>query len=212
MRNGPRFLPECCSAIDPRTRMWHRLIAFSLYLGKLVRRVTSPRGCGSESGGNKELYWHNLRRTLRQWLRSKDVPILERVNALPDRLALDTLYLVGEDTHLSAMAMLCPCGCGESVHLNLLSDPRSGWHVTYHPDGTVSVHPAIWRRNGCGSYFFVRGSRVYWWNTETGAPGTVSADHAAGFYGRSASRGPDPVQINQDPAWPLSLHRSGSLR
>jgi len=124
------------------------------------------------------LRWPNLTGAVRHWLASEDEPISEQVDVLPDRLAPGKLYFVGEGIHCWGMAMLCPCGCGESIHLNFLSDTRSGWQVTYHPDETVSLHPAIRRQNGCGSYVFVRRSRVYWWNIETLDPRTCSADIA----------------------------------
>lgn len=141
---------------------------------------------GRTQEGNRKLRWRNLIiGAVRHWFASEYTAVSEQVDALPDHLAPDTLYFVGEGTHLSAMAMRCPCGCGEGIHVNLLPGALPCWQVTHHPDGAVSLHPAIWSPNGCGSYFFVRGSRVYWWKTETVGPNTVSANIAAGVLQRS---------------------------
>jgi hypothetical protein len=56
--------------------------------------------------------------------------------------------------------MYCPCGCRDIIQLNLLPDARPCWQVVFHPDDTVSLYPAVWRQEGCRSYFFVRQGRV----------------------------------------------------
>ena len=42
-----------------------------------------------------------------------------RVEDLPDVLEPFTVYLAGEDGHLWAAALLCPCGCGERMQESL---------------------------------------------------------------------------------------------
>lgn len=44
--------------------------------------------------------------------------------------------------------MLCPCGCGQTLHMSLLAEDRPRWEVTVHDDGTPSLHPSVWRRWG----------------------------------------------------------------
>jgi len=39
----------------------------------------------------------------------------ERVDEFPDALRPATLYVAGEDAHVFAAAMLCPCGCGDTI-------------------------------------------------------------------------------------------------
>jgi hypothetical protein len=131
-------------------------------------------------------YWSNLTDEVRDWFASKKGLVWVEINTLPLRLAPGKLYVVGEEALLRTIAMQCPCGCGGNIHINLLPNARPSWQVTHHSDGTVSLHPTIQSQSGCGSRFFVRRSRVYWWNTETLGPGKVSADIATGVVQRSA--------------------------
>jgi hypothetical protein len=84
------------------------------------------------------------------------------VDEIPDCLKPWTIYLAGERGHLWAATMICPCGCGESIQLNLLKQIRPSWTANQHPDGTVSLMPSVWRQKGCRSHFFVRHGRVDW--------------------------------------------------
>lgn len=81
---------------------------------------------------------------------------------LPKVLDRKTLYLVAEDGFLEHVSMVCPCGCGDIVHLNTLTDERPVWRVEEHPDRTVTIHPSIWRTNRCGAHYWVRRGRVFW--------------------------------------------------
>jgi hypothetical protein len=73
-----------------------------------------------------------------------------------------TLYLVREDGFDEQAAMLCPCGCGRILHMNLLTDERPCWKVTRHEDDTASLHPSVWRKKDCGSHFWFRRGRIHW--------------------------------------------------
>jgi hypothetical protein len=85
-----------------------------------------------------------------------------RVEDMPDSLKSLTVYLCGEGENLWAAAMICPCGCGDVIQLNLLKRASPCWSVVEHPDGTVSVMPSVWRKKGCRSHFFIRQGRVEW--------------------------------------------------
>ncbi len=113
-----------------------------------------------------KLRWRNLMETVKWWLASKDYLVWVEMDLFPRDLHPGKLYGLGEGTHLQAIAMQCPCGCGENLRLNLIPGARSCWEVTRHLDGTVSLHPEIRRQDGCRSHFFVRRSRIYWWNVE----------------------------------------------
>jgi hypothetical protein len=103
-----------------------------------------------------------------RWARSRWFqPELEffrftRADEMPDRLKSSTVYLCGEGEHLWAAAMVCPCGCGEVIQLNLLKQVRPYWNAVEHPDGAVSLAPSVWRQKGCRSHFFIRKGRVDW--------------------------------------------------
>jgi len=81
---------------------------------------------------------------------------------LPEVLSPATIYLVGERRYVWSVAMLCPCGCGDMIHLNALPEIRPRWSVRRHRDGAVSLHPSIWRNTGCRSHFSLRRGRAVW--------------------------------------------------
>ena len=88
-----------------------------------------------------------------------------RVEELPDKLEPLKIYLAGEGDDLWAAALICPCGCGEVIELNLLKKARPCWSVREYSDGTVSLKPSIWRQKGCRSHFIVRAGRIDWCGT-----------------------------------------------
>jgi hypothetical protein len=86
--------------------------------------------------------------------------------ALPQQLRRKTLYIVQEDGFEEQAALLCPCGCGKILHLNLLPDERPCWTVTHHGNGTSTLHPSVWRQKGCASHFWFREGRIFWCRAE----------------------------------------------
>jgi hypothetical protein len=86
----------------------------------------------------------------------------ERVEDFPDVLNPATLYVAGEEPHVWAAALLCPCGCGDVIELNLMEQASPCWSVRKHRNGSVTLMPSVWRTKGCRSHFFIRNSRVVW--------------------------------------------------
>lgn len=86
---------------------------------------------------------------------------------LPRSLRGRTLYIVEEDGYEEQAAMLCPCGCGRVLQMNLLTDERPCWRVTRHSDRTATLHPSVWRKRDCGSHFWFRKGRVQWCRDES---------------------------------------------
>lgn len=86
---------------------------------------------------------------------------------VPERFARETIYLVGEPPDFWAAAMACPCGCGDAIHLSLLRRSRPRWRAREHRDGSVSLHPSVWRREGCESHFFIHHGVVRWCRPNT---------------------------------------------
>lgn len=83
-------------------------------------------------------------------------------DSLPKTLKPRTLYVVQEDGFKEQAAMICPCGCRGVLHMNLLPDERPCWQLTQYLDGTVTLHPSIWRKKDCGSHFWFRRGRIRW--------------------------------------------------
>ena len=78
------------------------------------------------------------------------------VEDIPSRLEQDRVYLAGGSNNYWMAAMLCPCGCGDTLHLNLLNSHRPHWKVNVHTDNSVSFHPSLWRKTRCKSHFFLK--------------------------------------------------------
>lgn len=100
-----------------------------------------------------------------QWVYRLVVPPYETrvvIGDLPPNLKRRTLYIVEEDGYREQAALLCPCGQGHILHLNLLPDERPCWRVSEHDDGTASLHPSVWRKKDCKSHFWLRRGRIFW--------------------------------------------------
>ena len=82
--------------------------------------------------------------------------------SLPVQLLRRTIYIVREDGFDEQAALLCPCGCGRVLQMNLLPDERPCWRVMRNMDGTVTLHPSVWRKKDCGSHFWLRNGRIRW--------------------------------------------------
>ena len=113
--------------------------------------------------------WGWLGRTVRR--RARCIRY-EGVEEFPDRLRPVTLYVAGEEPYVWAAAMLCPCGCGDVIELNLVKHATPRWSVRRNRDGTVTLIPSVWRTKGCRSHFLIRNSRIEWcrWESNT-SPG-----------------------------------------
>jgi hypothetical protein len=110
-------------------------------------------------------WFKRLLRPIREGLRRRFSPpyrthLVE--DFLPKRLDPRALYVVQEDGFLEQAAMLCPCGCGRVLHMNLLSDERPCWRLIRHKDGTATLSPSVWSKRDCRSHFWFRRGRVHW--------------------------------------------------
>lgn len=106
----------------------------------------------------KEYFIHTFQR--------KHKPLIAcKVEELPDVLDSKCIYVVGEGSYNWFTAMICPCGCGETLYMSLLPDDSPRWDITMHRDGTVSLYPSVWRKKGCKSHFFLRNGYIIWHKT-----------------------------------------------
>jgi len=84
--------------------------------------------------------------------------LVEDLPKVPDRR---TLYVVGEGPYRWFAAMVCPCGCGDLIKLNIRNDSHPYWRVIERR-GAVSLDPSVWRTTGCRSHFFYTKNRIRW--------------------------------------------------
>jgi len=87
---------------------------------------------------------------------------IQRVPEIPDRLKARTMYLLGAPDPWSA-ALLCPCGCHETIHVSLLANDSPSWSLRINSKNEPTLEPSIWRRHGCKSHFFIRNGRIAWY-------------------------------------------------
>jgi hypothetical protein len=99
--------------------------------------------------------------TLWPW-RKRQIYRVLHVEEFPNNLKRYKVYLAGENENVWAAAMVCPCGCGDVIELNLLKQARPCWQVQLHSDETVSLAPSVWRQKGCRSHFWVRRGKIDW--------------------------------------------------
>lgn len=57
---------------------------------------------------------------------------------------------------------LCPCGCGDTIHLLLVKGGKPRWDYSLGPNGELTISPSIDRLVGCKSHFFVTNGEICW--------------------------------------------------
>lgn len=107
-----------------------------------------------------------LRRLWDRLFRGSNGYTFAKVEDLPDSLRTDVVYIAGENGHLWYAAFVCPCGCNATIQLGLMEGQRPRWHITEHDDGTISLHPSVWRKVGCRSHFHLKKGMVKWAGTQ----------------------------------------------
>jgi hypothetical protein len=53
------------------------------------------------------------------------------------------------------LLLRCPCGCGETIPLNLDARAGKAWRLYRGRATGVSLFPSVWRDTGCQSHFIV---------------------------------------------------------
>lgn len=84
------------------------------------------------------------------------------VDDFPERPVPGTVYVIGENGYRWCVGLVCPCGCGSTIQLNLLPDTSPRWRFDVHSDDTLSLSPSVCRTTGCRSHFFLRRGLVEW--------------------------------------------------
>jgi uncharacterized protein DUF6527 len=87
---------------------------------------------------------------------------IERVAEIPDRLKPRIVYILGTPDPWS-VALLCPCGCHDAIHISLLANDSPSWRLRIHAKNEPSLEPSVWRQRGCKSHFFLKRGRIVWY-------------------------------------------------
>jgi hypothetical protein len=104
-----------------------------------------------------------------RWLRNPGQRVyrVQLVTDDPETPQPSVLYAVGENGHLWHATLLCPCGCGASLSLNLMPDDVPCWELRVR-HGRPTLHPSIRRQVGCKSHFFLRDGTIKWFRPRRG--------------------------------------------
>lgn len=76
------------------------------------------------------------------------------------------LVVAREDGEDWAVAFLCPCGCGDRLELALIPEACPNWKLSVSSNNLPTLHPSVWRKNGCRSHFWLREGLVVWCKEE----------------------------------------------
>ncbi len=85
---------------------------------------------------------------------------------MPHHLEPDIVYVIGDDECEWAAVLLCPCSCGETIHLSLVTDAIPSWKVQLHEGKRVTLLPSVWRTMGCKSHFIIYRGHIFWCASE----------------------------------------------
>ena len=107
-------------------------------------------------------WWKEFRNWLGQVFGGTKPLIVSRVEDAPDVVNQGIIYLIGDAPKPWAASFLCPCGCGETISLSLISTDQPSWRAKISKNGLISLSPSVWRTRGCRSHFFILEGRVVW--------------------------------------------------
>lgn len=84
---------------------------------------------------------------------------VESRSDIPDKLG-NTLYIVGDPAKWAVLQ--CPCGCGETIDVNLMTTRKPVWQLSL-ANGKVSFHPSLWvPKEKCGAHFWIKNGKIIW--------------------------------------------------
>lgn len=85
------------------------------------------------------------------------------VSELPQNPHKQIVYIEGNtiDEDYWYALFKCPCGCGDTIMLNLIQDCKPSWEIHFDKK-RFSIYPSIWRTKKCRSHFWLKNGKVVW--------------------------------------------------
>ena len=84
-------------------------------------------------------------------------------NPSRESIKRNTVYVVGNKEFVKWAYLRCPCGCGDTIMLNLTeSTYKPSWRIKQDFIGRPTIEPSIYRQEGCHSHFYLRKGNVKW--------------------------------------------------
>ena len=108
---------------------------------------------------------HEYLRYLAMRFTYRDVPYSGVVRAhdqaeAKQQLKPGVLVLVMPNKRPKSLKFLCPCGCGETISVNLMPGNEKAWRIDYEPARGISLWPSVWLTSGCHSHFILRNNKA----------------------------------------------------
>jgi len=128
---------------------------FLKWIFNLFRRYLSPSNSDLTSIENDEIVLNE----------TKDVKEYEIVftSEFPNRIDCNFVYIECniEKNDFWYAKLICPCGCQETITLNLIDDVDPCWSLEFEKQ-SFSIHPSIRRTTNCKSHFWILNNIVIW--------------------------------------------------
>ena|ERR1700733_338890 len=77
-----------------------------------------------------------------------------------ERLKAGVLVIVMPNKRAKSLKLLCPCGCGEVISVNLMPGNEGAWRLDYEANHGLSLWPSVWLTSGCRSHFILRHNKA----------------------------------------------------
>lgn len=72
------------------------------------------------------------------------------------RLAPGVIVVIAAAQTPKMLRFLCPCGCGETITVNLMERVGKAWDMSFTPRRGLSLWPSVSLDMGCQSHFIIR--------------------------------------------------------
>lgn len=107
------------------------------------------------------IIWDGFQYVLSRWKFRNRIWTIT-VEDLPGTLNSGHLYLIGSRSPWAA-ALLCPCGCSQTVQVSLLPEDSPSWTLQLEGRAKLpTLSPSVWRTKGCRAHFFLRAGEIVW--------------------------------------------------
>ncbi|RYY80283.1 MAG: hypothetical protein EOO69_02505 [Moraxellaceae bacterium] len=83
-------------------------------------------------------------------------------DSLPKKMPYRNLVLAQDDGEDWCIGMKCPCGCGYTIELLVISEAKPRWDIRIDDKGLPTLQPSVFLKGGCKSHFWVRNGRIKW--------------------------------------------------
>jgi len=97
----------------------------------------------------------------RRWRSFSGVARLDSQTEANAALNARQLIIVGSLDRPKWLKFLCPCGCGDTIALNLMESHYPRWRLRVEGPASISVLPSV-DATKCGSHFWIKSNEVIW--------------------------------------------------